>query len=81
VNNTLVAWAMRKFQRFKNHKTRAGRFFERLSTGRRAAAHSRRHAFSTNCHHDPAWLIRQEGSLAFMALSWQTSTAGRPVQR
>jgi len=31
VNNTLVAWAMRKFKRFKNHKTRAGRFFERLS--------------------------------------------------
>jgi RNA-directed DNA polymerase len=34
VNNTLVAWAMRKFKRFKNHKTRAGRFFERLSKER-----------------------------------------------
>lgn len=34
VNNTLVAWAMRKFKRFKNHKIRAGRFFERLSKDR-----------------------------------------------
>jgi RNA-directed DNA polymerase len=34
VNHTLVAWAMRKFKRFKDHKTRAGRFFERLSTER-----------------------------------------------
>jgi group II intron reverse transcriptase/maturase len=34
VNHTLVAWAMRKFKRFKDHKTRAGRFFERLSKER-----------------------------------------------
>jgi len=34
VNNTLVAWAMRKFKRFKDHKTRAGRFLERLSRER-----------------------------------------------
>jgi RNA-directed DNA polymerase len=34
VNHTLVAWAMRKFKRFKDHKTRAGRFFERLSQER-----------------------------------------------
>jgi hypothetical protein len=34
VNLTLVAWAMRKFKRFKDHKTRAGRFFERLSKER-----------------------------------------------
>jgi group II intron reverse transcriptase/maturase len=34
VNHTLVAWAMRKFKRFKAHKTRAGRFFERLSKDR-----------------------------------------------
>jgi hypothetical protein len=34
VNHTLVAWAMRKFKRFKDHKTRAGRFFERLSMER-----------------------------------------------
>src|SRR5271157_5003087 len=34
VNHTLVAWAMRKFKRFRDHKTRAGRFFERLSKER-----------------------------------------------
>jgi RNA-directed DNA polymerase len=34
VNLTLVAWAMRKFKRFKGHKIRAGRFFERLSKER-----------------------------------------------
>jgi RNA-directed DNA polymerase len=34
VNHTLVAWAMRKFKRFKDHKIRAGRFFERLSKER-----------------------------------------------
>jgi group II intron reverse transcriptase/maturase len=34
VNHALVAWAMRKFKRFKDHKTRAGRFFERLSKER-----------------------------------------------
>jgi RNA-directed DNA polymerase len=34
VNCTLVAWAMRKFKRFKAHKVRAGRFFERLSQER-----------------------------------------------
>jgi hypothetical protein len=31
VNLTLVAWAMRKFKRFRGRKIRAGRFFERLS--------------------------------------------------
>jgi hypothetical protein len=31
VNQTLVAWAMRKFKRFKVHKIRTGRFFERLA--------------------------------------------------
>jgi RNA-directed DNA polymerase len=31
VNHTLVAWAMRKFKRFKGRKTLAGRFFERLA--------------------------------------------------
>ena len=34
VNLTLVAWAMRKFKRFKGHKTLAGRFFERLAKAR-----------------------------------------------
>jgi len=34
VNLTLAAWAMRKFKRFKDHKIRAGRFFERLTTER-----------------------------------------------
>jgi len=34
VNLTLVAWAMRKFKRFKGHKVRAGRFFEWLSKER-----------------------------------------------
>jgi hypothetical protein len=34
VNHTLVAWAMRKFKRFKGHKTLAGRFFERLAKER-----------------------------------------------
>ena len=34
VNHTLVAWAMRKFKRFKDHKIRTGRFFERLSKDR-----------------------------------------------
>jgi group II intron reverse transcriptase/maturase len=36
VNQTLVAWAMRKFQRFKGHKVRAGRFLERLAAEHRA---------------------------------------------
>ena len=36
VNQTLVAWAMRKFKRFKGHKVRAGRFLERLAAERRA---------------------------------------------
>jgi RNA-directed DNA polymerase len=31
VNHTLVAWATRKFKRFKSRKTLAGRFFERLA--------------------------------------------------
>lgn len=30
VNQALVAWAMRKFRRFKRHKTRASLFFQRL---------------------------------------------------
>ena len=33
VNHTLVAWAMRKFKRFKGHKILAGRFFERNFLG------------------------------------------------
>jgi hypothetical protein len=35
VNHTLVAWATRKFKRFKGRKTLAGRFFERLAKARR----------------------------------------------
>ena len=31
VNQTLLAWAMRKFKRFNGHKTRASRFLQRLS--------------------------------------------------
>ena len=31
VNQLLVAWAMRKFKRFKGHKVLVGRFFERLA--------------------------------------------------
>ncbi len=31
VNLTLRAWAMRKFKRFAHHRTRAGRFLEKLS--------------------------------------------------
>ena len=34
VNQTLVAWAMRKFKRFKDHKIRASRFLQRLSKER-----------------------------------------------
>lgn len=34
VNLTLVAWATRKFKRFKGRKTEAGRFFERLARTR-----------------------------------------------
>lgn len=34
VNLTLVAWAMRKFKRFRGRKVRAGRLFERLSKER-----------------------------------------------
>jgi group II intron reverse transcriptase/maturase len=34
VNHTLVAWATRKFKRFKGRKTLAGRFFERLAKTR-----------------------------------------------
>jgi len=32
VNQTLVAWAMRKFKRFKRHKIQASKFFQRLAT-------------------------------------------------
>jgi len=32
VNQTLVAWATRKFKRFKRHKVLAGKFLERLAT-------------------------------------------------
>ena len=31
VNQTLLAWAMRKFKRFKAHKVRAGRFLQKLA--------------------------------------------------
>jgi RNA-directed DNA polymerase len=31
VNQTLRAWLMRKFKRFKGHKTKAGQLIERLS--------------------------------------------------
>jgi RNA-directed DNA polymerase len=31
VNQTLLAWAMRKFKRFKAHKVRASRFLQRLA--------------------------------------------------
>ena len=31
VNQTLLAWVMRKFKRFNGHKTRASRFLQRLS--------------------------------------------------
>jgi hypothetical protein len=34
VNHTLVAWAMRKFKRFKGRKILVGRFFERLAEAR-----------------------------------------------
>jgi RNA-directed DNA polymerase len=36
VNQTLLAWALRKFKRFKAHKIRASRFLEKLS---RQSAH------------------------------------------
>jgi RNA-directed DNA polymerase len=36
VNLTIKAWAMRKYKRFKAHKTRAGQFIQRLS---RQSAH------------------------------------------
>ena len=32
VNQTLVAWVMRKFKRFKSHKVRASQFLQRLAT-------------------------------------------------
>ena len=32
VNQTLVAWAMRKFKRFKRHKVPASQFLQRLAT-------------------------------------------------
>ena len=34
VNQTLLAWALRKFKRFKAHKIRAGQFLERLAATR-----------------------------------------------
>ena len=36
VNQTLVAWVMRKFKRFKDHQVRASQFLQRLATERRA---------------------------------------------
>ena len=35
VNHTLVAWAMRKFKCFKDHKVRASQFFQRLAAERK----------------------------------------------
>ena len=35
VNRTLVAWAMRKFKRFKDHKVRASQLLQRLATEHR----------------------------------------------
>jgi len=32
VNQTLMAWALRKFKRFKRHKIQASKFFQRLAT-------------------------------------------------
>ena len=32
VNQTRVAWAMRKFKRFKRHKIQASQFLQRLAT-------------------------------------------------
>jgi hypothetical protein len=31
VNQTLLAWAMRKFKRFSRRKTRAGQFIQRIA--------------------------------------------------
>jgi RNA-directed DNA polymerase len=36
VNQTLVAWAMRKFKRFKDHKLQASQFMLRLAVARKA---------------------------------------------
>jgi RNA-directed DNA polymerase len=36
VNQTLVAWAMRKFKRFKDNKLRASQFLQRLAVERKA---------------------------------------------
>ena len=36
VNQTLVAWAMRKFKRFKAHKLQASQFLQRLAVARKA---------------------------------------------
>jgi hypothetical protein len=36
VNQLLVAWAMLKHKRFRNHKVRASQFLQRLATERRA---------------------------------------------
>jgi RNA-directed DNA polymerase len=35
VNQMLVAWAMRKFKRFKDHKIRTSQFLQRLGAERR----------------------------------------------
>ena len=32
VNQALVAWAMRKFKRFKRHRVQASQFLQRLAT-------------------------------------------------
>ena len=34
VNQTILAWVMRKFKRFKDHKIRASHFLQRLVTER-----------------------------------------------
>ena len=36
VNQTLLAWAMRKFKRFRAHKIRASRFLQKLAQERAA---------------------------------------------
>jgi RNA-directed DNA polymerase len=35
-NRTLIAWAIRKFKRFKHHKVRASQFHQRLATEHRS---------------------------------------------
>jgi len=54
VNQTLLAWAKRKFKRFKTHKVRAGHFLQKLAR-ENADLFIQRRSSTTRTTARPAW--------------------------